>query len=135
MQSLGPLDQNYLIPPQVLAYIEGSENLDSDRGKALLQLAEDYTTAIEDLADHDLAISDARQILKSEFCVRFYFGMDARKKNSKIHALTLNSYETARLGIRLNTHISEALPYLPEPDQWKNECRFQARALHASNRT
>ena len=37
MQSLGPLDQNYFIPPQVLAYIEGSENLDTDRGQALLR--------------------------------------------------------------------------------------------------
>jgi hypothetical protein len=134
MQILGPLDGQYSVPSQVLAYIQGSEDLESNRGQALLQLAQDYTTAIEDLSDARLARVDARQILKSEFCVRFQFGGDARRKNAKIHSLIFNHYENARLGIRLNTHLANVLPYLPEESTWAEECRFPTKILHSASR-
>jgi hypothetical protein len=134
MQILGPLDETYFIPPQVLAYIEAGESLQSNRGQALLQLAQDYTTAIEDLSDARLAMLNARQILKSEFCVRFYFGGEARKKNAKIHSLLFNHYENARLGIRLNSHLAKALPYLPDESTWAEECRFSEKTLRSASR-
>ena len=125
-RSVSVLDQKFGVSEDVLRYIHEVSSPNSDQEKALVQLGQDYNRALLHLNKESLSLKNAKRILQSEFCVRALYSDHAYNLTSKIHSLTLNSHQRARLGIRLNTYLGRAIPYLPQEENWIKDCRFVA---------
>jgi hypothetical protein len=127
--SLGLLDKKTGVRADVLLYVHESSAPGSDQEKALLQLGRDYNRALTHLGDETLSLKNAKRILQSEFCIRAVFPEYANNFTSKIHSLTLDNYQRARLGIRLNSYLGRSLPYLPKEQDWIKECHFTTKVI------
>jgi len=124
LAALGNIEARHHLPVQVSEYIQSVSTSGSSQELALIQLGKDYTSAVLRLENETVSVRAARNVIESEFCVRSEFGLSAYRHISKIHSLIFSSYEGARLGIRFNTFLSKALPYLPPEADWAKECRF-----------
>jgi hypothetical protein len=111
------------VSPKTLRFIQ-DHSQSQPAQKALLQLAEYYALGIQNLDDPVASRALAKKILGSELCVRSVIGLGSYSYLSKIHALSFSNSDDAKRGIRLNSFIAKAMPYLPPESHWARECEF-----------
>ena len=120
------------VPPhqrrEIRDFIRAEARGSTPKAQALEQLTRDYGKMIAHLSEPKLAVRNAKQVLKSEFCVRFIFGRSGYQTAAKLHGLILNTHTRSKIGIRMNTYLTRALPYALDPKDWRNECRFIKRS-------
>lgn len=126
-EAIGPASKRSGLRPDIEKYIKEEAKGSRLKQHALAQLAQDYQKTLANIMDANEAIPAAKKAVHSEFCVRYAFKDLGHYETSKLHAQMLNTYVRARIGIRMNTYMAKAYPYLPEESEWAKDCRFDVK--------